>query len=169
MGHGEFRSPGAVGIAALLLISTAAAPAAAQDVSTRSTAAGPQAEVITLGADAEIFRDDFEIAGSWGVSENDAGSVQYANGGLRFSTTAVPNTRWSWLDLEAVAPVLWVRAAVEMASNGGAAGPMCLTSGASPTLLFGVVNTEAEWVVGRATNSEMAVLARGQLPASIGT
>jgi hypothetical protein len=167
MGHGVFRSPGAAGVAALLLMSTAAGPTAAQDVSTRSTAAAPPAEVITLGADTEIFRDDFGIAGTWGVSENDAGSVQYADGGLRFTTTAVPNTRWSWLDLEAMAPVLWVRAAVEMASNGGAAGSMCLTSGTSPTLLFGIVNTEAEWVVGRATGSEMAVIARGQLPASI--
>jgi hypothetical protein len=167
MGHGVFRSPGAAGVAALLLMSTAAGPTAAQDVSTRSTAAAPPAEVITLGADTEIFRDDFGIAGTWGVSENDAGSVQYADGGLRFTTTAVPNTRWSWLDLEAMTPVLWVRAAVEMASNGGAAGSMCLTSGTSPTLLFGIVNTEAEWVVGRATDSEMAVLARGQLPTSI--
>ena len=167
MGHGVFRSAGAVGVAALLLMSTAAGPAAAQDVSTRSTAAAPQAEVITLGADTEIYRDDFGMAGTWGVSENDAGSVQYADGGLRFTTTAVPNARWSWLDLDAMAPVLWVRAAVRMASNGGAAGPMCLTSGTSPTLLFGIVNTEAEWVVGRTAEFGVAVLARGPLPASI--
>ncbi len=167
MGHGVFRSPGAVGAAALLLVSTVAGPAAAQDVSTRPAAAAPQAEVITLGADTEIFRDDFGITGTWGVSENDAGSVRYANGGLRFSTTAAPNMRWSWVDLEAMAPVLWVRSAVEMASNGGAAGPMCLTGGTAPTLLFGIVNTEAEWVVGRAADPNVTVLARGPLPANI--
>lgn len=168
MGHGVFRSPGAAGMAALLLISTAAGPAAAQGVSTRSTAAAPQAEVITLGADTEIYRDDFGMAGTWGVSEDDAGSVQYADGGLRFTTTAVPNARWSWLDLDAMAPVLWVRAAVRMASNGGAAGSMCLSGGTSPTLLFGIANTEAEWVVGRTAESGVAVLTRGPLPTSIG-
>jgi hypothetical protein len=136
-------------------------------VSTQSAAAAPPPEVITLGADTEIYRDDFGIAGTWGVSEDDAGSIQYADGGLRFTTTALPNTRWSWLDLEAMAPVLWVRAAVEMASNGGAAGPMCLTSGSAPSLLFGIVNTEAEWVVGRTADPNVAVLARGPLPASI--
>ncbi len=164
---GAFRSRRAVGVAVLLLLSTAASPAAAQEVSTRSATTAPQAEVITLGADTEVFRDDFEIAGTWGVSENDAGSVEYAGGGLRFTTTSVPNARWSWLDLGSMAPVLWVRATVEMASSGGAAGSMCLTSGTSPTLLFGIVNTEGEWVVGRTADPEVTVLARGPLPESI--
>jgi hypothetical protein len=167
MGDRAFRSRRVAGVAVLLLLSTAAGPVAAQEVSTPSAATAPQAEVITLGADTEVFRDDFGSAGTWGVSENDAGSVEYADGGLRFTTMSVPNARWSWLDLGSLAPVLWVRAAVEMASNGGAAGAMCLTSGTSPTLLFGIVNTEGEWVVGRTADPEVTVLARGPLPASI--
>jgi hypothetical protein len=151
----------------VLLLSTASGPAAAQDVSTRSAATAPGLEVITLGADTEIFRDDFGAVGYWGVSGNDAGRIEYADGALRFSTTTAPDYRWTWVDLEAQAPVLWVRAAVDMAIKGGAAGPMCLTRGTSPSLLFGLVNTEGEWVVGRTMDDSLRVLARGPLPPSI--
>ena len=166
MAHRAYGPLAGLGVVSLLAVA-GVAPAAAQGTSTLPVTWVPAGEVITLGADTEILRDDFGAVGYWGVSGDDAGRIEYADGALRFSTTTAPDYRWTWVDLEAQAPVLWVRAAVDMAIKGGAAGPMCLTRGTSPSLLFGVVNTDGEWVVGRTVDANVSVLARGPLPPSI--
>ncbi len=167
MGRRVFRSSGAAGVAMLLLLGAATSPATAQGVSTRSDSTTPRAEVITLGADTEILRDDLGAVGYWGTSGDDAAVIEYADGTLRFSTTTAPSPRWSWRELEVVTPVLWMRASVDLAVRGGAGGAMCGDAGTPPSFLFGIVNTEDEWVVGRAMGPDVSVIARGALPPSI--
>ena len=134
-----------VGLAVVTALAFAAV-AAAQDASGQPTPAAV-GEVITLGADTEIHRDDLGGVGSWGVTEDDAATITIADGVLRFSISRAPLARSSWLELGVEAPVLWVRAVVAMSAERGAAGPMCGTSGPTPSALFGIVNTA--WRVGR--------------------
>jgi hypothetical protein len=152
-------------VLALLLSSMAASPVRAQGVSPPPAPAMPGGgEVITLGADAEVFRDDFATPGAWAVGDHETGRIESLGGALRFTTTKAPDPRWNWLDLALAAPVLWARVAIDLGPEGGAAGPMCGVTTSPAILYFGIVNTAGEWVVGRTRDSELSVLARGPLP-----
>jgi hypothetical protein len=166
MGH---RTAGRlVGLAAgALLVLAGAGPATGQDATPPPPPPLPAGEVITLGADAEVYRDDFSTAGPWAVGEHETGRIEQPNGTLRFTTTKAPDPWWNWWDQALATPVLWVRVAVDLMDEGGAGGPMCQGTPAPTTLYFGLVNTAGEWVVGRTQDSSLTVLARGPLPSSI--
>ena len=159
--------PSAGLVVVLLLLLASFAPAAAQEASTTRLSSPSTGEVITLGADTEIFRDDFGVAGSWGVTSDEAASIAYADGALRFDFGVAPRWVWTQRAVGAEVAALWVRASLDIAAKGGSAGPMCGVGGSSPAFLFGIVNTEGEWVVGRIDGQDLAVLARGPLPPSI--
>jgi hypothetical protein len=150
----------------VLLLSTAIGPAAAQEASPPPVPPAPVGEVITLGADAEVLRDDFATPGTWAVGEHETGRLEHLGGALRFTTTRAPDPFWNWWDLALAAPVLWVRLAVDLRDEGGAGGPMCQAT-SSPALYLGLVNTASEWVIGRTQDGGVTVLARGPLPTSI--
>ena len=162
MGH-RLRIPvAALGVISLLA-TMAATPVAGQGTTAPQVSTTPATEVITLGAHSEVFRDGCAGAEQWGTQDSESGSIQYVGGGFRFHITT-PSAKWSWDDLDTEAPVQWVRAAVDIAVDGGAAGPMCGITGTTPSFIFGVVNTEGEWVVGRTMETVVSVLARGPLP-----
>ena len=94
MGHGTYARSASLMVVALLALA-AVAPAAVQGTSTTQPSSAAVSEVITLGADTEVFRDDFGVVGYWAVSDNDAGSIEYEDGALRFQTTTAPNPRWN--------------------------------------------------------------------------
>ncbi len=157
----------AAGLAVVaLLLSTAIGPATAQEASPPPVPPAPAGEVITLGAGAEVFRDDFATPGTWAIGEHETGRLEHLNGALRFTTTRAPDPFWNWWDLLLAAPVLWVRLAVDLSDEGGAGGPMCQAT-SSTDLYLGLVNTANEWVIGRTQGGGVSVLARGPLPPSI--
>ena len=82
MAHRAYGPLAGLGLVSLLAVA-GVAPSAAQGTSTLAASSVPAGEVITLGADTEIFRDDFGAVGYWGVSGNDAGRIEYADGALQ--------------------------------------------------------------------------------------
>ena len=52
---------------------------------------------------------------------------------------------------------------VLLGADGANAGPMCLTTGETPDVAFGVANADGEWSVGRIILGSLRVIARGQL------
>jgi hypothetical protein len=158
---------GATGLTALLL-AWLLASTVAQD-STQPSPVGPSGgEVVTLGADSLVLEEPFTTADRWGLAEDANGSITYVDGALHVNIDVAPSAKWTWTQLEQAEPVLWMRAAVTLSPAGGAAGPMCGSTGDSPVFLFGVVNTSDEWVLGRAFQNALTVVSRGPLPRSTG-
>ncbi len=105
-------------VVVLLLLLASLAPAAAQETSTTRLSSPVTGEVITLGADTEIFRDDFGVAGSWGVTSDEAASIAYADGALSFDFGVAPRWVWTQRVLGAEVAALWVRASLDIAGQG---------------------------------------------------
>ena len=159
------RSTRTSGLVVVLLLSLVATAAAQQ--STQAPLPVPAAgEVITLGADTVVLDEPFTSGDRWGLAEDENGSISYADGTLRLAIAVAPSAKWTWSELGAEAPVLWMRTNVGLSAAGGAAGPMCGTGDASPTFIFGVVTTADEWVIGRTFENALTVLSRGPLPGS---
>ena len=149
----------------MLLAVAVVAPVTAQEESASPEPPVVTTEVITLGATNEVLRDGFDLPGAWGTADDEAGAIQYDEGTLRFVLRKAPNAKWNWLDLGREAPVLWVRAALDLRGKGGAGGPMCGTDSTPPVHIFGLVSTDGEWIMGRASGNELGVYERGPLPA----
>ena len=149
----------------MLLAVAVVAPVTAQEESASPEPPVVTTEVITLGATNEVLRDGFDLPGAWGTADDEAGAIQYDDGTLRFVLRKAPNAKWNWLDLGREAPVLWVRAALDLRGKGGAGGPMCGTDSTPPVHIFGLVSTDGEWIMGRASGNELGVYERGPLPA----
>ena len=125
--------------------------------------AGPVPGLTSLGADTEIFADDFSAPLGWFTTDDETTRIAVEDGALGVTIKAGGNARWTGLRLPEASNQMRLDIDVLLGADGANAGPMCLTTGETPDVAFGVVNADGEWSVGRIILGSPRVIARGQL------
>ncbi len=120
-----------------------------------------------LGANEEIYRDDFSSPSGWTIIDDESGRTAYEGGGLAMSATQDGSTLWDDHQLPEAHAVLRVEALVSDLIGSGAAGVACGSSLGLPRYLFASVTGEAEWVFGRIIDGRVQVLKRAPLPGDV--
>lgn len=133
---------------------------------------GPVPGLTTLGADTEAFVDDFAVPGAWGTVADESSVITFDDGALAITLKEDGSGRWTTHPAPYASDVLRLELDVELgadgsSADGSSAGPMCLTTDATPDVAFGVVNGAQEWAVGRIIDGSARVIARGQLEGTL--
>jgi hypothetical protein len=125
--------------------------------------AGPVPGLTTLGAGTEFFSDDFATDQGWFTTDDETTRIAVEDGALGITFKEGGNARWTGLRLAEASNVMRLDIDALLSADGGSAGPMCITTGETPDVAFGVVNTDGEWSVGRIILGSLRVIASGQL------
>ncbi len=120
-----------------------------------------------LGADTEVYRDDFATPTSWAIIDDDAGRTAYQAGGLLMSAASDGGTVWDDHRLPDAHAVLRVEVLVSGLEGAGGAGVACGSSLGVPRYLFAAVTDSADWICGRIIDGRLQVLDRGPLPGDV--
>jgi hypothetical protein len=124
--------------------------------------AGPVPGLTTLGAGTVALSDDFTTSLGWSTADDETTRIAVEDGALGI-TLKEGSGRWTGLRLAEAYDVMRLDINVELGAEGANAGPMCITTGETPDVAFGVVNTDGEWTIGRIILGSLQVIARGQL------
>jgi len=151
-------------VLSLGLVATAVAQGAtAPTMPSPGASAGPG----WLGANTEVYRDDFSMPSGWNIADDDVGRTAYEHGGLAMSVAQDKTTLWDDHKLPDVHAVLRVEALVSDLQGSGAAGVACGSSLGLQRYLFAAVNDGAEIVFGRIIDGRLQVIDRRPLPEDV--
>ena len=124
--------------------------------------AGPVPGLTTLGAGTEFYSDDFATDQGWAITDDETARIAVEDGVLGI-TLKEGGGRWTGIRLAEASNVMRLDIDAMLSADGGSAGPMCITTGETPDVAFGVVNPDGEWTVGRIILDSPRVIASGQL------
>lgn len=120
-----------------------------------------------LGADVEVYRDDFAEPSGWTVVDDASGRTAYESGGLTMTVAQDGSTYWDDHRLPDAHAVLRVEALVSDLQGSGAAGVACGSSLGLPRYLFAAITSETDWVFGRIIDGRVQVIDRAPLPGDV--
>jgi len=161
-----------LGIVAVLGAAWLSSTAMAQEPSASSVALpGPSLAPVAgpgwLGADVEVYRDDFATPSGWTIVDDAGGRTAYEDGGLAMTVAQDGATYWDDHRLPAAHAVLRVEALVSNLQGAGAAGVACGSSLGVPRYLFAAITNEADWIFGRIIDGRVQVIDRAPLPGDV--
>ena len=120
-----------------------------------------------LGADQEVYRDDFSTPAGWTIADDELGRTAYEQGGLSVTVIQDGSTMWDDHQLPDAHAVLRVEALVSDLEGSGAAGVACGSSLGMPRYLFAAATDQAEWILGRIIDGRVQVLKRALMPGDV--
>lgn len=151
----------------LLLGAIGASPATLAQQPAGSPAASPGPGPGRLGANVEVYRDDFSEPSGWEVVDDEVGRTAYDDGGLVMLVAEDGSTLWDDHQLPEPHAVLRVEALVDGLDGAGAAGVACGSSLGLPRWLYAAVTDEADWIFGRIIDTRLQVIQRAPLPDTV--
>jgi hypothetical protein len=138
-------------------------PSASPAVPSPGASSGPG----WLGANVEVYRDDFSVPSGWTIVDDESGRTAYQDGGLAMTVPEDGSTYWDDHRLQDGHAVLRVEALVSDLQGAGAAGVACGSSLGVPRYLFAAITNDADWVFGRIIDGRLQVIERAPLPGDV--